>query len=142
MGNDNSGYPTQATLVGDKIFLRPATKDDLTDAHFWMNQSDPDSMFTSMTRIAPASEAPDLFRRKRKSDMDALLTIVTKKDEQSVGVISCYDYNGLNRSAEINILVDPERRKKGLGRDEGNQPGLLVRRAPSCGVQSTRQETI
>lgn len=117
MGNDNTGFPTQPTLVGDKIFLRPSTKDDLVDAHFWMNQTDPDSIFSTMTRIVPASEAPDLFRRKRKSDMDSLLTIVLKKDEQSVGVVSCYDFNGLNRSAELNILIDPDNRKKGMAKD-------------------------
>lgn len=117
MGDNNSGYPTQASLVGDKIFLRPSTKEDLTDAHFWMNQSDPDAIFNTMTRIVPASEASDLFRRKRRTELDTILTIVGKKDEQSVGVVSVYNFNGLNRSAELNILIDPEKRKKGHAKD-------------------------
>jgi RimJ/RimL family protein N-acetyltransferase len=117
MAEDKSGYPTQSTLVGEKIFLRPSTKDDLVDAHFWLTQSDPDAVFNTMTRIVPASDASDLFRRKRKTDMDSVLTIVGKKEEDSVGIISFYNFNGLNRSAEINVLIDPDKRKKGLARD-------------------------
>lgn len=110
----NGAFPS---LIGDKVYLRPAVPDDIIDAHFWLTQSDPDSIYPFMSRPISPTEAAEAFRRQEKSDMDMTLIIIKKGDELPVGIISTANFNPLNRSTEINVVIDPEIRRKGYGQD-------------------------
>ncbi len=117
MAEETKNYPTHPALLGDKVFLRAAVPDDIIDAHYWLTQSDPDSIFPFISRPVSPSEAAETFRKQEKSEMDMTLMVIKKADEEPVGVISTMNFNALNRSTEINVLIDPEKRRKGLGRD-------------------------
>ncbi|MGH8016060.1 MAG: GNAT family N-acetyltransferase, partial [Candidatus Zixiibacteriota bacterium] len=108
---------TLPSLVGEKVLLRPAVPDDINDAHHWLTQSDPDAVFPYITRLISPVEAAESFRREPKNDMDLTLTVAGKKDEATAGLVTARNYNPLNRSIEINVLIDPEKRRKGLGKD-------------------------
>ncbi len=117
MGDEPKNFPSHPALLGDKIFLRAAVPDDIIEAHFWLTQSDPDAIFPFISRLVSPTEAADMFRRQEKSEMDLTLMIVKKADEAPAGVLSTSNFNALNRSVEINLLIDPDKRHKGLGRD-------------------------
>jgi len=117
MGDEARNFPTHPALMGEKVFLKPAVPDDIIDAHFWLTQSDPDSIFPFISRLVSPTEAAEIFRHKDKTDMDLTLMIVKKADEEPVGVLSTSNFNPLNRSVEINLLIDPQKRHKGLGED-------------------------
>ncbi len=117
MSENESKSPINPHLVGSKVSLRPASQEDLAATHKWLTESDPDSIYNSVTRILSAAETADMFRRKRRVEMDTVLMIIDKKSELPVGTLTLLNYNSLNRSAELNILIDPERREKGYGSD-------------------------
>ncbi len=117
MADDNKGFPTHPFLVGDKIYLRPAVPDDIIDAHYWLTQSDPDSIFPQISRLLSPAEAAEAFRRDPKKETDAALMILKKAGDEPAGFLSSSNFNPLNRTAEINLVIDPEKRRKGLAKD-------------------------
>ena len=117
MADEAKNFPTHPALLGEKVFLRAAVPDDIIDAHFWLTQSDPDAIFPFISRLVSPAEAAESFRRREKSEMDLSLMIIKKAEEEPVGIISTTNFNPLNRSAEINVIIDPEKRRKGHGRD-------------------------
>jgi len=117
MGTDNNDISTVPSLIGGKVILRPAVPDDINEAHHWLTQSDPDSVFPYVTRLISPAEAAEVFKQKPKDEMDITLSVANKKDEQPAGIVTSTNYNSLNRAIEVNVLIDPERRRKGLGKD-------------------------
>lgn len=117
MADEDKGFPTHPFLVGEKVFLRPATPEDIIDTHYWLTQSDPDSISSHLSRLISPNEAAEIYRRQEKTDMELTLMIIKKSDEEPVGVMSSSHFNPLNRSVEIDVLIDPQKRHKGLGKD-------------------------
>ena len=117
MSENKETAPLNPNLIGDKVSLRPATPDDLLLTHHWLTVSDPDTIYNSVTRILSPAETADMFRHKRRSEMDTVLMVLDNKEQRPVGTLTLLDYNSLNRSIELGLLIDPEKRDKGLGSD-------------------------
>ncbi len=62
------------------------------------------------SRLSPPKKTPC-------RDCNSSLLLYIKKDEELVGYVSYFNYNPLNRSAELGILIAPEERKKGYAKD-------------------------
>ncbi len=117
MVDDNKGFPTHPFLVGDKIYLRPAVPDDIIDTHFWLTQSDPDSISPVMSRLVSPAEAAESYRRQERGEMDATLMIIKRSGDEPAGYLTVTYFNSINRSAEIVLIIDPDKRRKGVGKD-------------------------
>ena len=117
MTDEAKTFPNHPALLGEKILLRAAVPDDIIDAHFWLTQSDPDSIYPFISRLVSPTDAAENFRRQEKSEMDMTLMIIKKMEEEPVGLISTTNFNPLSRSTEINVIIDPEKRRKGHGQD-------------------------
>jgi len=113
MSDKGSRYRTQPALIGNKIFLRPATADDAANFHFWFNQCEPQSQTCRTQVLRTGGEAVEAFKKKERSSSRQDFAIVRKKDKTPVGKISFFDYNPLNRSAELGLLVDPDEHRNG-----------------------------
>ncbi|MCH9024709.1 MAG: hypothetical protein IH931_05175 [candidate division Zixibacteria bacterium] len=98
MSENQDTAPLNPNLMGDKVSLRPASPDDLLITHHWLTVSDPDTIYNSVTRILSAAETAEMFRRKRRSEMDTVLMVLENKEHRPVGTLTLLDYNSLNRS--------------------------------------------
>ncbi|MCK4632434.1 MAG: GNAT family N-acetyltransferase [candidate division Zixibacteria bacterium] len=117
MKDKNKEFGTQPSFVGDKIFLRAVTVDDIANFHLWLLQNEPQTRSCRPYPIQSAAEATEAFRKREPSTNREFFAIVRKKDKVPVGKISYFDYNSLNRSAELGLLIDPDEQKKGHGNE-------------------------
>lgn len=113
MGEEKSGFPTRSTLVGNKIYLKPASADDVANTYHWYLQSDPEMLSCYPQPFQSASEAAAAFKNETRSADRQLFMIVSKKEKRPVGWIRFLNHNSLNRSVELEILVDPDERRNG-----------------------------
>ncbi|HKK21866.1 MAG TPA: GNAT family protein [candidate division Zixibacteria bacterium] len=105
--------PTQPSFVGKKVHLRPLTPDDAMSAQHWFNLSEPQSMASLPLPLRSPAEAAELAKKAEQSTDRQRLAIVRTEDNVLVGRITFFNYNSLNRSAELGVLIDPEERKNG-----------------------------
>lgn len=117
MGDKKKKFPTQPSLVGKKIYLRPATPDDVANFHHWYIQSEPLSQTFEPLPILTISEATDLYKKTERNIDHAVFTIVSKEENTPLGKITYSDYNPLNQSARLGVLIDEDHRKKGYAKD-------------------------
>jgi RimJ/RimL family protein N-acetyltransferase len=108
-------FPTAPTLVGDKIYLRPATPEDIANTYHWFVLSEPQSMSCRPITFQTPNEAMEAFKKAERTPDKQTLMVVRKEDNTIVGRIRFFDLNVQNRSAEIGLLVDPDMRRKGYG---------------------------
>ena len=99
MSDKKKPFPTQPSLVGKKVFLRPESSDDIINAHRWFIQSEPQAQCSHPLPFRTASEAVEA----KKND-----------DKTPVGRVTFFNYNSLNRSAELGVLIDPDQRQNGF----------------------------
>ncbi|UCE23604.1 MAG: GNAT family N-acetyltransferase [Candidatus Zixiibacteriota bacterium] len=116
-------FPTLPSLVGKKVYLRPATSDDVVNAHHWFMQSEPQMQCCEPLPFQTPSQAAELHRNSQGNDRQ-LLTIVLKDDKTPVGQVSFFDFNALNLSAALGIIIDPDQRRKGFA---GEAAKLLIK---------------
>ncbi len=107
-------FPTQPSLVGKKVFLRPESSDDIINAHRWFIQSEPQAQCSHPLPFRTASEAVEAKKNADKSVDRQGFAIIRKKDKTLVGQVTFFNYNSLNRSAELGVLIDPDQRQNGL----------------------------
>lgn len=117
MADKKENFPTHPTFVGKKVFLRPATPEDVANFHHWFIQSEPQSQTAHPLPFYTVAEASERFKKAEKSNERQAFTIVLKEGKTPVGKISFFNYNTLNLSAELGILLDPDHRQKGLAKD-------------------------
>jgi hypothetical protein len=67
MAEKKPTYPTPPSLVGDKLYLRVTTPDDVTNTHHWFLQSEPQSLSEWPAVFMTAAEASDEFKKIEKS---------------------------------------------------------------------------
>lgn len=108
---------TVPELVGDKVYLIPAKGDDIAATWHWFLLSDPLKMNVEPQVVTTAAEAADAFSRREKSPAAETFVAVRSKDDLPIAIISFRNLNALNRTAELEITVDPDERRKGLGSD-------------------------
>lgn len=114
MADKKPAPPTSPTLIGEKLFLRPATGEDIANTHHWWLQSDSDTQATPEPLLS-ASEAADLYRKQERSVHRQEFVAIRHADNLLVARVGYAQFNPYNRSAEIRVLVDPEVRRKGVG---------------------------
>ncbi|MEW6412507.1 MAG: GNAT family protein [Candidatus Zixiibacteriota bacterium] len=117
MAEKGQPLPTQPSLVGKNIFLRPTTAEDIINIHVWFMQSEPQAQSERPIKFRTPAEAAEAFKNQEKSTDRQAFTIVRKEDKIPVGQITFFNYNPLNRSAELGILIDPDERKNGHAAD-------------------------
>ncbi len=117
MKGEKEVYATLPSLVGEKIYLRPLTPQDVADIELWMLQSDPELLSCEPPSFRTPSEAVEAFKNREKSPAWQKFAVVRKEDKMLVGMVGFFNFNPLNRSAEIEILIDPDERRKGLGKE-------------------------
>lgn len=110
-------FPTPPSLVGTKIYLRSATAEDVVNRQFWFLHSDPQAQSCHPVAFLTLSEASERFQKREKSPSEQRFAVVRKDDQAPTGEVSFFNYNPLNRSAEIGLLIDPDERKKGYGKE-------------------------
>jgi len=104
-------------LSGRKLYLRPATADDIATAYCWYLQSDPQANSDRALPLVSAAEAAEAFSKTPRTTERDTLMIVRTKDEAPVGSIRFFDMNSHNRSVQIDIVIDPRERKNGYGKE-------------------------
>jgi len=117
MADTKTKYPTQPSLVGAKIYLRPATADDAANVEYWTLHSEPEALNCRPQLFLTPSEAEERYKNKEKSTSQQRFAVVRKDDQMLVGAVAFFNYNPLNRSAELGLLIDPEERRKGYGKE-------------------------
>ena len=106
---------TPPSMVGDKLYLKPATANDVENTYHWYLLSDPQSTSPTALPFQTPSEAADAFRdQERLSTRERLMTIL-RSDKTPVGWIDFLNLNPHNQSAELELVIDPDERRKGYG---------------------------
>ncbi|UCD64803.1 MAG: GNAT family N-acetyltransferase [Candidatus Zixiibacteriota bacterium] len=109
--------PAPPSLVGKHVYLRASTAKDAVNIHYWFLQSDPQAQCCSAMRLLTTSQAAEVAEQDLKATDREKFTIVRKSDDLPVGQVAYFNYNALNRSAELGLIMDPDERKQGLGRE-------------------------
>jgi RimJ/RimL family protein N-acetyltransferase len=113
MTENKPQYPTPPDLVGKTVYLRPATAEDVANTHHWYLMSDPAAQSSRAHAFLTAADAAENYRKKERSADIQLFVIVALKEKTPVGVIRYFNWNHLNRSAELGFLADPDKRRQG-----------------------------
>jgi len=113
MTEKKPSFPTQPKLVGAKVYLRPASGEDIANTYHWFLQSDPTAQSSRPHPFLSAADAAEAFKEREKCADDQLFMIVRQQGNTPVGQIRFFNWNTLNRSAELGLLIDPEERRKG-----------------------------
>ena len=108
---------TAPVFIGDKVYLRPVTPEDMANVHHWFLMSDPSALSCRPLTVRAASDVADRFRKLEPTPFDQHLVAVRIKDNTPVARVHFFDLNTHNRSAELGLLVDPDERRKGFGRE-------------------------
>ena len=103
------------SLIGDKSYLRPATAADVPGTYHWYLLSDPQSMSPHALPFLTPGEAAEAFRERKRSTEYERFMVVPRKADTPVGWIEFQNLNPHNRSAELQIIIDPDERRKGYG---------------------------
>ncbi|HOP06106.1 MAG TPA: GNAT family protein [candidate division Zixibacteria bacterium] len=103
------------SLIGAKVYLRPATPTDLENMWLWRALSEPQSMSSHPLILRTAAEFMEGFKARNITDAEQRFAICRKKDKMPVGIVRFFGFNSLNRSAELGLIVDPDERKNGYG---------------------------
>lgn len=117
MTDDNLTEPVPPSLIGDKVYLRPITEDDVRLIHSWSMRTEPQSQTSRPRLFASTDQAVEGFRNRKNSETEQGFTICRKDDERPIGTIRFFGVNNLNRSAELGLLVDPDEHRHGYGSD-------------------------
>jgi ribosomal-protein-alanine N-acetyltransferase len=113
MNDKKPQFPTPPSLVGEKVYLRLATAEDIANTYHWTIQSDPQSLSCRPRVMYTAAEAAENFKKQERSVDRQTFIIVRKADKVPVGRITYFDMNTLNRFAELGLIIDPDERRKG-----------------------------
>lgn len=106
---------TAPSLVGRNVFLRPASPEDIANTQHWLLTSEPQALVPEAVLIESAGGASDSFKKEQTDPSRQLFMAVRGKDNQPVARVWYCQLNNQNRSAQVDILVDPEERRKGHG---------------------------
>ena len=115
MADKKNPLPVDPHLVGKNVYLRPATAEDVANTYHWFLMSDPAMQTCRPLPFRTAAEAAEDYRKAEKTAERQLFVIVRLKDKQPVGVIRFFNWNSLNRSVELGMLIDPDEQRNGFG---------------------------
>jgi len=115
MGDKKSSHSTIPSLTGTKVYLRPASAEDVANTHHWVLHSEPSTLSCRPLPFRTASEDAEAYRKREVTPDRQLLMVIRKKDNAPVGRLRFFDLNSHNRSVEIGLLVDPDERRHDYG---------------------------
>ncbi len=117
MGTDKKTYPTQSSLIGKKVYLKPTTVEETVQFEKWYLHSEPERISWKPQLFKSKDELSNEFKKNSSSLFEQSFSVFRKDDNMLLGMVSYSDYNPLNRSAEIDAIIDPQDRKNGFGED-------------------------
>jgi diamine N-acetyltransferase len=106
---------TAPSLVGRNLFLRPASPEDIANTQHWLLTSEPQTLTPEPAAIESASAVSEAYKKAPGDVSRQMFMIVRSKDNQPVARVWYVNLNSQNRSAQVDILVDPDERRKGYG---------------------------
>ena len=93
-------------LKGEKIYLSPLTKDDISEDYIsWLNDSEVCRDNSHATFPNTYSKTLYYLESIEKSNKEIVFAIRWKKNDIHIGNISVQNINWINRSAEIAIII-------------------------------------
>ena len=106
-------------LTGKQIELRAVEPEDLDALYRWENDS---SLWIYGSTVSPFSryllkQYIESYTADITRDKQLRLIIMRKASRQVIGAIDCFDYDITNRKAAIGLLIDPDHKRQGFGRD-------------------------
>lgn len=104
-------------LKGDKIYLSPLTKEDISDEYIsWLNDSEVCRDNSHATFPNTYARTLSYLESVEKSKNDIVFAVRWIKNDVHIGNISVQNINWINRSAEIAIIIgDKKYWNKGVG---------------------------
>jgi len=104
-------------LKGEKIYLSPLTKDDISAEYInWLNDSEVCKDNSHATFPNTYSKTLTYLESIEKSSSEIVFAIRWEKNDVHIGNISIQNINWINRSAEIAILIGNKKYwNKGVG---------------------------
>lgn len=106
---------TAPSLVGRNLYLRPASPDDIANTQHWLLTSEPQCFSPHPVTVESAATAVESFKKSLGDPLSQTFVVVRKKDSQPVGRTWYAGLNLQNRSATVEILIDPTERRQGYG---------------------------
>lgn len=113
MGDKEKRPITLPHLTGSKVFLRPASVEDVANTYHWYVLSDPHTILPEAYIFKSAKEAAEEFGNRQKAGEAERFMIVPNKEKNPVGWIGFHSLNSHNRSAALEIMIDPDERHDG-----------------------------
>ena len=106
-------------LTGKQIEMRAVEPEDLDALYRWENDS---SLWIYGSTVSPFSryllkQYIESYTADITRDKQLRLIIMRKESRQVIGAIDCFDYDITNRKAAIGLLIDPDHKRQGFGRD-------------------------
>ncbi|MEW5995917.1 MAG: hypothetical protein AB1744_16190, partial [Candidatus Zixiibacteriota bacterium] len=81
MADQKVKYLTRPALVGHRVFLRPATPDDIVNIEYWTIASQPESMSCHIRHFRTPTEAAEHYRSREKTLWELKCAVVRKDDQ-------------------------------------------------------------
>ncbi|OGU62888.1 MAG: hypothetical protein A2V66_14835 [Ignavibacteria bacterium RBG_13_36_8] len=105
-----------AFIIGEKIYLRGPEKKDLEGNWWrWFNNQEA-TEFTSHGIFPNTYERQVQFiEEMMKSRNDIVMCMIDKETDEHIGVIGLHSIDWINRNAEISLMVDRFKQKRGVG---------------------------
>ena len=79
---------TLPELIGDKIYLKPATTEHVANTHHWYLASDPSKLHPGNNPILTASEVAEVFKKEMAAEDGQRFVALTIKGNDLVAWIS------------------------------------------------------
>lgn len=111
MASKKNQFGAIEQFVGKNVYLKPATPDDVANTWHWFAYSRPEQLSPSPHPILTASQASEQYKSTLGSETGQRFMVVRQTDKTPVGWIEYSELNQLNRSARLEIMVDPDERK-------------------------------
>ena len=104
-------------LIGEKIYLSPLTKEDITDEYIsWLNDAETSQGNSHATFPNTYNKTLSYVESTEKSNSAVVFAIRWKKNDLHIGNVSLQNINWINRSGDIAMLLgDKKYRGKGVG---------------------------
>lgn len=109
--------PAPPSLIGENVYLRVVTPNDIELMYLWSVRTDPQFQTCRPRVLKTAAETVEAYKGRTITADSQRFTICLKQDGSPVGIASFFDMNPLNRSAELGLLVDPDQQRRGYGSD-------------------------
>ena len=113
MSTEKPMLMTRPSFRGKKVYLRPLTAHDLDSIYLWQQLSEPQSLSCRSFGFASLEVVVEKFKKGQADSKVNRFAIIKRDDNTLIGSASYFDYNPLNRSAEMGVLIDPDEHQNG-----------------------------